>query len=169
MLEPIINFYHSAPDVLDIVDKVKKKEIDLVCLAIKKQSLAKEIMMASKSINLNRYYENCDLVNLKREAGCFRSILSITLIPLFDLENGLAAERTNFIFYLKDTIQANQEYVKATKIVYLFEMGIWSSLRDDELRDYIKTAVKDFYDQNPEFQSGEKTFFLKEIDVYSLI
>lgn len=168
MLEPIINFYDIAPDVLAIVDKVKKKEIDLVCLAIKKQSLAKEIMMASKSIDLNRYYENCDLVNLKREAGCFRSILSITLMPLFDLENGLDAERTKFRLYLIDTILANQEYVKATKIVYLFEMGIWSSLCD-EYRVLIETAVKEFYGQNPDFQSGEKTFFLKEIDVYSMI
>lgn len=153
-----------APDDQLIIDEVKSKKIHLVCLALKKNYLAVNLLVKSGLFDFDRFYSYCDLVNSKSEVGCFRPLLSISLFPLHQPDRSLQVELEKLHYYFKDTLIANQEYVCASKIVYVFDRGIWDTFNLAGILQEVKSQFQKDFPQNPKYLG--KKFHLQEIEFY---
>ncbi len=158
----------SSPNILPndqlIIDEVKSQKIHLVCLALKRNYLAVNLLVKSGLFDFDRFYSYCDLVNSKSEVGCFRPLLSISLFPLHQPDRNVNIESAKLVEYFMDTLKANQEYVRASKIVYVFDRGVWDAFNLEQvLQESIMLFDKEF-PTNKNYKGKE--FHLKEVEFY---
>jgi hypothetical protein len=155
-----------SPSVLPndqlIIREVESNKIHLVCLALKKNFLAVNLMVKSGLFDFDRFYSFCDLVNSKSEVGCFRPYMpvNLSLFPLHQSDRSVDFESKKLVGYFNDTLIANQEYVRASKMVYVFDVGIWDGFN---LEAILRETVEQF-PHNEKYQG--KNIYLTDVEFY---
>jgi len=150
------------PDEQFIIREVESNKIHLVCLALKKNFLAVNLMVKSGLFDFDRFYSFCDLVNSKSAVGCFRPYMpvNLSLFPLHQPDRSIDSESKKLVQYFTDTLIANQEYVQKSKIVYVFDRGVWDGFN---LEGIMTETVKQFEN---DFQHSNENVYLTDIEFY---
>ena len=76
----------------------------------------------------------------------------------------MALYKKKLHYYFNDTLIANQEYVEASKIVYVFDRGIWDTFNLAGILHEVVSKFKTEFPKNPKYQ--DKKFHLQEIEFY---
>ena len=150
------------PDEQLIIREVESNKIHLVCLALKKNFLAVNLMVKSGLFDFDRFYSFCDLVNSKSEVGCFRPYMpvNLSLFPLHRSDRSFDVESSKLHEYFKDTLIANQTYVRVNKIMFVFDRGNWDGFN---LEGIMTETVKQFEN---DFQRSNVNIYLTDIEFY---